>query len=159
MKYADIPKITEDQEHNFWSKVSPTGFCWLWTASVCRSGYGNFNVGRMGRKFKSHRIAYTLLVGKIPDGLELDHLCRVRRCVNPDHLEPVTPEENRKRSQRVNNGNYIRAISAGQRTHCSKGHEYTEITTYRYKDGRKDCLICKKANRLKYKLRLQASVT
>lgn len=75
-------------------KVSPepnTG-CWLWLAGVNRSGYGHFSVKSVSKL--AHRAAYELFVGKIPRGLGLDHLCRVRSCVNPAHLEPVTQKEN-----------------------------------------------------------------
>lgn len=76
----------------FWSKVNKTDSCWIWTATLYDSGYGRF---RYNNKWnKAHRIAYNFLVGEIPEGLELDHLCRVRCCVNPDHLEPVTHREN-----------------------------------------------------------------
>ncbi|MGZ4586215.1 MAG: HNH endonuclease signature motif containing protein [Mycobacteriaceae bacterium] len=78
----------------FWSNVEPTGFCWLWTGKLNAKGYGSS--GAAGES-SAHRAAYTLLVGPIPEGLTLDHLCRVRRCVNPDHLEPVTQRENLRR--------------------------------------------------------------
>lgn len=79
----------------FWDKVrlEPSG-CWLWTANTNR-GYGNFTVA--GKTRKAHRISYQTFVGAIPDGLALDHLCRVRACVNPSHLEPVTWAENVRR--------------------------------------------------------------
>lgn len=72
----------------------PAG-CWLWTGTIAPNGYGYFAI--KGRSQQAHRVAYELLVGPIPDGLDLDHLCRVRACVNPDHLEPVTRSENNRR--------------------------------------------------------------
>ena len=76
----------------FWAKVDKTETCWLWTGGQS-AGYGRF--GFKGRpNLGAHRFAYELLVGPIPPGLDLDHLCRVRNCVNPDHLEPVTRREN-----------------------------------------------------------------
>ena len=72
-----------------------TGECWLWTAATNRAGYGL--LGIPGRSTLAHRIAYEEYVGPVPDGLELDHLCRVRRCVKPAHLEPVTRSENVRR--------------------------------------------------------------
>ena len=69
--------------------------CWIWTSRVDRGDYGYFHYEKKGRR--AHRVAYELLVGPIPDGLELDHICNVRRCVNPDHLEPVTHAENHRR--------------------------------------------------------------
>lgn len=68
--------------------------CWIWIAGK-NVGYGQYFA--WGRMWGAHRFVYTLLVGPVPDGLELDHLCRVRACVNPDHLEPVTHEENVRR--------------------------------------------------------------
>ena len=84
-------------EARFWEKVDvdPLG-CWLWTASVNEDGYGQFMADR---SVLAHRFAFELLRGPIPRNLELDHLCRVRPCVNPDHLEPVTHEENVRRSK------------------------------------------------------------
>lgn len=76
----------------FWAKVErdPSG-CWLWTASLADGGYGHFG------RWKAHRYAYETLVEPVPHGLDLDHLCRVRHCVNPSHLEPVTRAENLRR--------------------------------------------------------------
>lgn len=76
------------------------GGCWLWTGSITRAGYGRIRGADAhdGRTVLAHRLAYELLVGPIPQGLHLDHLCRVRRCVNPEHLEPVTLAENNRRA-------------------------------------------------------------
>ena len=91
-----------DPDERFWSKVDRNGRggCWLWTASLNRYGYPNFGAVN-GRPMAGHRYAYERLVGPIPAGLQLDHLCRVRRCVNPAHLEPVTPKENTRRGLRA----------------------------------------------------------
>ena len=80
----------------FWSKVAFTESCWLWMATKFSPGYGSFKLH--GKMVSAHRIAYEICNGPIPSGLELDHLCRVRNCVNPTHLEPVTKSENRKRA-------------------------------------------------------------
>ena len=129
-------------EARFWSKVDTDGStvhpdlgkCWLWRASRDRSGYGRFKAatGVVG----AHRVAYELLVGPIPDGLTLDHLCRVRHCVNPEHLEPVTHRENTLR------GTGPTAENA-RKTHCLRGHALTH--------GRR-CMTCAR-NRSKAYLR------
>lgn len=115
--------------------------CWVWTG--CRNngrGYGQFRVGgRLDGKTKLvHRLVYDLLVGPIPEGLQLDHLCRNRACCNPAHLEPVTQEENRRRGLR-----------GGLNTHCLNGHEYTPENTYHYKGkpGRGRERVCRTCTR------------
>lgn len=77
--------------------VDEASGCWVWTAARTSKGYGQFRIGP--RPVRAHRYAYTLLVGPIPDGLQLDHLCRNRLCVNPGHLEPVTNWENTLRGE------------------------------------------------------------
>jgi len=84
-------------EDRFWAKVEKTAACWLWTGSLNR-GYGHFHVSR-GSTTTGHRFAYELLVGPVPDGLELDHICKIKRCVNPAHLEPVPHIENSRRKR------------------------------------------------------------
>lgn len=102
--------------------------CWNWPARVDRDGYGR--VMWNGRSCLAHRVAYEVMSGPIPDGLQLDHLCRNRACVNPAHLEPVTQAENAAR------GVYAR------QTHCVAGHEYTPENTYLRPNGNRDCRAC-----------------
>jgi len=87
--------IMGDDVTRFWSYVDASGPCWEWTGATFREGYGMFQVD--GAPVLTHRYVWELLVGPIPEGLEIDHLCRVRHCVNPDHLEPVTSAENSRR--------------------------------------------------------------
>ena len=84
-------------EERFWANVDRSESCWLWTGSLSR-GYGQ--VMMHGRMVRAHRYAYELLVGSIPTGLTIDHLCHVKNCVNPAHLEPVTQSENMRRAHR-----------------------------------------------------------
>lgn len=104
-----------------WSKVDrrSTDECWLWTASTAgAAGYGR--LWRNGKAVRAHRLVYELLVGPIPAGLELDHLCRNRPCVNPAHLEPVSGAENLRRGEGFGGTN-------ARKTHCPRGHEYTRL--------------------------------
>lgn len=121
-------------ESRFWAKVEKTDTCWLWTAYVRRDGYGTFGVS--GQKLMAHRVSYECLTGSIPSGLQLDHLCRVRHCVNPAHLEPVTLQINISRG----------LAGAHQRikTHCPQGHQYNEENTYHYADGSRHCRTCQR---------------
>lgn len=121
----------------FFSKVDKSGSCWLWTASRDRYGYGQVRIG--GKQKRAHRVAYELLVGPIPSGLQVDHLCRVRHCVNPAHMELVTSRVNTLRGQS------LQAINA-QKTHCKRGHEFTPANTQIYGTWRR-CRACWSARR------------
>lgn len=96
-----LPSATEvfdtQAKARFWMKASPApaDACWIWWGARGRSGYGNFGVGK--KTYLAHRAAYELVNGPIPEGLDLDHLCRNKRCVNPSHLEPVTFLTNMRR--------------------------------------------------------------
>ena len=88
------------EAERFWEKVDATGDCWEWTSSRTRKGYGGFRA--VSGWASAHRWAYEHLVGPIPPGLQIDHLCRVRHCVNPDHMEPVTNQVNQLRGTALN---------------------------------------------------------
>ena len=120
----------------FWQKVDRSGgpdACWPWLGGKCSDGYGTFWVG--GKTVGAHRVAYTLLVGPVPDGLTLDHLCRARGCVNPAHLEPVVHRIN------VLRGASFSATNA-QATHCPNGHPYDEKNTRFRPRGGRECRAC-----------------
>lgn len=106
--------------------VERTESCWLWTGQLDAKGYGRISAGSPRRKVLAHRVAYELFIGPIPDGLPLDHLCRIRRCVNPRHLEPVTQLENMRRTRR---------------THCRQGHPLTPENTL-HSLGHRRCRRC-----------------
>lgn len=120
-------------EERFWPKVSiARNGCWLWTGGVVGFGYGQFRTGGRGSaRVLAHRWAYTHLVGPVPDGLSLDHLCRTPTCVNPDHLEPVTHRENVLRSAGIT------ALNA-RKTHCHAGHPLLAVAGAR----RRHCKQC-----------------
>lgn len=121
-------------DERFWEKVAVTDGCWEWTASRQANGYGQFWRGG-GVKIVAHRLAWELTNGPVPDGMQLDHLCRNRGCCNPSHLEVVTPRENTLRSP-INPA----AINA-RKTHCPAGHPFDART----KNGRRMCLRCRRA--------------
>lgn len=121
--------VKVDLKEKLFSYINKTDTCWTWNGPIGTGGYGMFSTAASrGYSIRAHRVAYQLLVGDIPEGLVIDHLCRVRHCVNPEHLEAVTPDENARR----------RAIAY---THCVHGHEYTKENTGT-SSGRKRCLIC-----------------
>jgi hypothetical protein len=143
----------------FWARVDKSGpnGCWLWLGNTDTPGYGRCNYLHDGKRVRlAHRLAYLLTVGPIPDGLELDHLCRVHGCVNPAHLEPVTHAENVRRAVMAT-GERSRM---GRRSHCDAGHPFDESNTIkRGPDGRwRRCLTCERARwRLNYDKPLNAA--
>ncbi len=114
----------------FWSKVDKSGSCWVWTASR-NSGYGQFAI-RTGTPVLAHRVAWELTRGPVPEGMQLDHLCRNRLCVNPDHLEPVTNRQNTLR------GIGPTAVNA-RKTECKRGHSLADAYVSK---GMRYCRTC-----------------
>jgi HNH endonuclease len=122
------PSVAE----RFWPRVDRRGpeECWPWLGAVSH-GYGVFPFSAEQSAARAHRVAYELLIGEIPDGLTIDHLCRNKLCQNPAHMEPVTGGENTRRAHA--------AI-----THCPAGHPYDEANTYRVNSTRY-CRACGRA--------------
>lgn len=106
------------------------GPCWLWTKTIQSEGYGVLRVD--GKLEYVHRLTYELLKTSIPEGLELDHICRIRRCCNPDHLEPVTHLVN------VNRGSNFQS----SKTHCINGHELSIDNLY-FRSDNPNARVCK----------------
>lgn len=136
--------LTESEHSRFMSKVLVENDCWLWQGPLDKDGYGTFYLRRRSRR--AHRVGWYMHHGEIPQGMVVNHKCRRRHCVNPQHLEVVTVRENALKDSRS-----IGAINA-RKTHCPKGHPYDR--TY----GRQRyCSICdaEKARRLRRTWRAQ----
>lgn len=117
--------------------------CWLWTGALAQ-GYGRIRIGgRKGWSVPTHQVAYVCEVGPIPDGLQIDHLCRTKCCANPAHMEPVTMRENVRRSP----------FHQSKRTHCPKGHPYDDTNTYVRTGPKKQrgCRACRTAQVYEYR--------
>jgi len=117
-------------------KIEIGGDCWLWTGAQSSAGYGSIGAGTGTKTIPTHVVMYQAEFGPVPDGLEIDHLCRVRRCCNPNHLEAVTHLENVRRG---NGGQHWR-----NKTHCPTGHPYNEENTYVSPRGRRHCRTCER---------------
>lgn len=137
------------EEERFWDKVDTSGEdCWPWVAGKDASGYGSFRL-TSEKTVRAHRHSYELLVGPIPPGLDLDHLCRNRHCVNPGHLEPVTRVENIMRGYQHRWRTGERKAPNPLRTHCMNGHEYTPENFRIMPNGHRSCQTCAAAHALR----------
>lgn len=142
----ETQRVMGADDDRFLTKVGPgslpkwapfLGSCWTWLPPDDGCGYGQFYLN--GSVVRAHRYSYEAFVGPIPDGLDIDHLCRNPRCVNPEHLEPVPPRENLLRG-------FSPAANNARKTHCPQGHPYDEANTYRYKTQRA-CRACQRERR------------
>lgn len=134
----------EERYWKFIDKGDNDFSCWIWTGGVAGGGYGRFWVG--DHYVQAHRYSYESIRGVIPTGLQLDHLCRNRRCVNPNHLEAVTAKVN-----------LLRGIgptgTKSRLTHCKRGHPFNKKNTYIKKNGTRYCRACGAAYKRENKLR------
>lgn len=137
-------------EERFWAKVDKDGpvsqvrpdlgRCWLWTASRNRDGYGQF--GWQGKSVGAHRIGFEMDGEKIPEGLTVDHLCRVRHCIRRSHMEAVSQSVNWARGTFAERRSEYHESRRRSR-HCKSGHEYTEANTLRTTSGHRACRQCR----------------
>lgn len=144
-----LPRSFESMYERMTRYVDATGDCWEWIGGRAH-GYGMMRF--KGQRGLAHRLIYESLVGPIPDGLTLDHLCRVRHCVNPDHLEVVTMGENIRRGVGAPARN-------ARKTHCKWGHPFSDENTYNH-EGRRQCRVCGQRRRREWNERQeQANAT
>jgi hypothetical protein len=131
-------KMTAGDRERFQNKVGPTdeNGCWPWAGTLHQWGYGRFHLN--GGNRNAHRVAWVMENGPIPEGLYIDHLCRNRKCVNPEHLEAVTNREN------ILRGTAPAALNSRKRV-CLRGHEYTDDNTYVTPTGARKCRTCERA--------------
>lgn len=118
----------------------PNTGCWLWAGAITDNGYGILHVQVGSRRLprRAHRLMYEMLRGPVDSALHMDHLCRNRSCVNPDHLEPVTVRENIMRGVGY-------TAQQARKTHCKRGHPFDQENTMRVRNGKwRMCRKCKK---------------
>lgn len=133
----------------FWNKVKKTETCWLWIGSENGRGYGEIRFGK--KKVYAHRWSYENAKGPIPDGYQIDHLCRVPACIRPAHLEAVPPKINVQRGLAAQPKPHL------MKEYCSNGHKYSE-NTYRRKDGKgRNCEECVRVRAREYQRRKRLS--
>lgn len=123
------------------ARIDRGGDCYLWTGSVNDAGYGIVNCGEL-HQARAHRVVWEQERGPIPDGSQIDHLCRNRRCVRTSHLEPVTQQENIARG-------LVDRFRNGMDTKCVNGHEYTPDNTYYPPSGKPYYRRCRECNRIR----------
>ena len=136
-RFHDKAGYSEVAKKRFFQKIKKVNKCWEWQGCISSKGYGTF--GFFGKWCKAHRASYMLFVGKIPEGLTIDHKCKNKKCVNPEHLRPMTMRDN------ILLGENCAAVNA-KKTHCKRGHEFLKENIYplKMKNGRnsRSCRIC-----------------
>lgn len=144
-------QLTDQDIERTMSHISKSDDCWVWLGKPANTGYGQIGFGKRNERVtkNAHRVVYELLVGEVPEGKQLDHLCKNRLCVNPAHLEPVTQRENLLR------GDGIPAVNAAK-THCVRGHKLSgdNVRTYGLRGGRQ-CIQCVRMRQKQYRQKVK----
>lgn len=140
--------VIERIKNLFWTKVHKTKSCWFYMDGLNHNGYGQFWTGT--NNVRAHRFSYEILIGPIPKGMQLDHICRNRNCVNPKHLEVVTQKEN------VLRGIGLTAINS-RKKFCIRGHPLTPENTYNSRKQR-TCKKCRIVSVMRYKKKRQEAL-
>ena len=143
-KISNIDRTTERFNSKI-ERITESG-CWIWTGCANELGYGMMVIknNSIWKTTFVHRFSYQLHKGEIPNGFQIDHLCMVKCCVNPNHLELVTAKENTHRAIKFGIGG---AVTKANKTHCPKGHQYSGENLYIYPNGYRECRICRKENK------------
>ena len=135
--------MTPEQSSRFWAKVRKTDTCWLWIGATQSRGYGSFGID--GRSRSVHRLVWEITAGPIPDGLTINHLCGVKACVNPAHLEVATYAQNNQHAHDTGLAPPSRlSVSNAAKLTCPAGHFYTPENTYTNPRGHRQCRTCKR---------------
>lgn len=138
-----MPRKAQDVQNRAIKNIEKTADCWYWTGSISGTGYGQ--IGSRDKVLVAHRVVYETLVGQIPKGLHLDHLCRNKLCVNPQHLEPVSPKVN------ILRGVGLAAVNS-RKVKCTKfGHPLSGVNLYVDPRGKRECRECRKVAQKKWR--------
>lgn len=137
-------------EDNFWKHVKKGSDCWIWKGAKLIKGYGQFSLGKRGKRILAHRYSYILHNGRIPEGLEVRHTCDNPSCVRPDHLVVSSHLDNMKDMVKKGRQASGRGHRLGSKTQCPRGHPYFGKNLYIAPDGERGCRACRKENRRKF---------